>query len=313
MKNNLAAGAAILLVLLSGLILLGGLPFKTVDRGTTGVKMRFGKVVEQAYGPGLHWKTPFIETIVQVNVQQQNAIEHSEAASKDLQKVNTDVKILYSVNDDLVPKAYDRIGGREEIQETLVNPAIKECFKAVTARYTAEELITKRNEASIAIHESLTEFIERSCQGEGLTGLIRLDNVAVEDFRFSDEFNEAIEAKVTAEQEALRAEEEKNRTITQAEARKEEVRLASEAKALEIENEAKAEAVKIHSISIARAEAIQREAEALRGNTDLIKLRQVESWDGKLPTFTGGGIIPFLDINKIDDVDSQNPTNIAGK
>ena len=278
-------------------LLLGGLPFETVERGTTGVKVRFGKVLEKTYPPGLHWKTPFIESIREVNVQQANAEEHSEAASKDLQKVSTDVKVLYTVNQAQVPRAYDRIGGRQEIESTLILPAIKECFKAVTARYTAEELVTKRNEASIAIHENLASFIERSCNAEELPGLVRIDNVAVEDFKFSREFDAAIEAKVTAEQEALRAEEEKNRTITQAEAEKEKVRLASEAKALEIENEATAEAFKIKSISEARAEAIRREAEALRGNSELIQLRRVEAWDGVLPRFTGG-VIPFFDVTE---------------
>ena len=115
-----------------------------------------------------------------------------------------------------------------------------------------------------------------------------LSNMAIEDFRFSPEFNNAIEAKVTAEQEALRAEEEKNRTITQAEAKKEEVRLASEAQALQIENEAKAEATKIELQSIARAEAIEREALAIKSNPELLTLRQIETWDGKLPVYMMG-------------------------
>ena len=62
------------------------------------------------------------------------------------------------------------------------------------------------------------------------------------------------------------------------------------------------EAFKIEEVSLARAEAIKREAEALRGNSELIHLRQVEAWDGHLPTFTGGGIVPFLDIHKINDL-----------
>jgi len=70
-------------------VLLGGLPFQTVERGNVGVKLRFGKVIDKHYGPGLHWKTPFIERYHAVNVQQRNAEQHSEAASNDLQVVNT--------------------------------------------------------------------------------------------------------------------------------------------------------------------------------------------------------------------------------
>lgn len=285
------------LVMFLILVLIGGMPCRSVDRGMIGVKQRFGKVAEKSLKPGLHFKIPLIETIVEINVKQENAVEHSEAASKDLQKVSTDVKVLYSLNSSLVPKAYDRIGDREDIESRLVLPAVKECFKAVTAKYTAEELITKRAEASIAIHETLEKFISKSCTEDGLVGLVRLDNVAVEDFKFSRGFDDSIEAKVKSEQDALRALEEKQRTITEAEAAKEKVRLQSEAVALQIQNEATAKAFKIEAESIARAEAIEREAKALKGNPELIKLRQAELWDGKLPKFTGG-VIPFMDISK---------------
>ena len=291
-------GCGVLFVFGIFLILIGGMPFVTVDKGHVGVKTRFGSVVGDHLEPGLRWKTPFIERILEVNVQQSNAVEHSQAASKDLQKVDTDVKVLYTLRKDLVPDAYDRIGDRESIESKLIAPAIKETFKAVNAQYTAEELISKRSQVSLDIYEDLKQFVDKSCKEDNLEGLIRIDNVAIEDFKFSAQFDQSIEAKVTAEQEALRAKEEKLRTITEAEAQKEKVRLESEAVALQIENEAKAEALKIEMVSKARAEAIQREAEALKGNSELIELRKAELWDGKLPTYTGGGIIPFLDVNK---------------
>lgn len=150
------AGIGCSLVLILGItcIIFGGMPFAIVQKGNIGVKMRLGRVVDTVYQPGLQWKTPFLEKFDQVDIKQKNAVEHSEAASKDLQKIKTDVKFLYSINPLLVSKAYDRIGNRDIIEETLILPAIKECFKSITARYTAEELITKRNEVSIAIMEN---------------------------------------------------------------------------------------------------------------------------------------------------------------
>lgn len=103
---------------------------------------------------------------------------------------------------------------------------------------------------------------------------------------------------MTAEQEALRAQQEKLRVVTDAEAQKERVRLESEAKALEIENQATAEAFKIESLSKSRADAIQREANAIRGNLELIQLRQIEAWDGVLPKFVlGGGVVPMINFD----------------
>lgn len=267
-------GSLVLVAILLAAILFGGLPFVTVSKGYVGVKTRFGKVIGSHLNPGLQWKTPFIEAVWQVNVQQDNVSEHSDAASKDLQKIDTDVKLLYSLEGSMVPKAYDRIGDREAMESKIITPAIKEVFKSVNANYTAEELITQRAKVSQQIEEDLNTFISKSCNREGLDGLIRLDNVAIEDFQFSPQFDQSIEEKQIAEQQALRAIEEKNRTITQAEAQKEKVRLESEANALQITNEANA-----------RAEAISLEGKALSENPKVLQLRQIEAWDGTLPKF----------------------------
>ena len=106
---------------------------------------------------------------------------------------------------------------------------------------------------------------------------------------FSEEFNRAIEDKVRAEQEALKAKNEKLRRVTQAEAAAAEKTLAADAKAYEIKVE-----------SQARANAIQLEAKALKDNPQLIDLRIAEKWDGKLPKFSGGEAIPLLNIDNLD-------------
>ena len=292
--QKLGIFAAILFVCFILAWILGGSPFVAVNKGYVGVKTRFGKVVGEHLTPGLQWKTPFIESITEINTQQDNATEHSQAASKDLQKVDTDVKLLYSLDPKLVPKAYDRIGGRDEIERKIITPAIKEVFKAVNAGYTAEQLITQRQLVSTEIEEGLNVFISKSCEHEGLDGLIRLDNVAIEDFRFSAQFDDSIEAKQIAEQTALRAVEEKQEKITKAEGDKEQTRLISEANALQIENEGRAEAAKITLISEAKAAAIEREAKALKDNPDLLMLRQIEQWDGVLPQIKAGESNGFL-------------------
>ena len=287
MKNFIKFGAGVGVVL--GLIFLTWF-FGTVNvnRGRVGVKTTWGAVVDSELQPGMHFRIPVMSGITEISVQKETAVASCHGASKDLQQVDTDVNLLYTINPSLVCEAYNKVGDRDDIENKIIQPAINETFKAVNARYTAEELITKRAEVSLEVQEELEAFISRSCKDAGLEGLVLLSNMAIEDFRFSPEFNNAIEAKVTAEQEALRAEEEKNRTITQAEAKKEEVRLASEAQALQIENEAKAEATKIELQSIARAEAIEREALAIKSNPELLTLRQIETWDGKLPVYMMG-------------------------
>ena len=113
-------------------------------------------------------------------------------------------------------------------------------------------------------------------------------NVAITDFDFSAEFNRAIEEKVRAEQEALKAINEKLRRVTQAEAAAAERTLAADAEAYQIEVASKA-----------RADAIRREAEALKDNPALIQLRIAEKWNGQLPQVSGGGAIPLLDLRSL--------------
>ena len=137
--------------------------------------------------------------------------------------------------------------------------------------------------------KKLNEFIQKSLSLKELGSCIDIHNIAITEFKFSREFDAAIEAKVTAEQQALQAKQEKEKIIIQAEAQKERAKLEAEAKAVTIREE-----------SVARAEAIEREAKALRNNPELIQLRSIERWDGVLPKFSGGGAVPFLNIDMKD-------------
>ncbi len=133
---------------------------------------------------------------------------------------------------------------------------------------------------------AIEAFINTTLEQKDVVGALSLANVAITDFSFSDEFNRAIEEKVKAEQEALKAKNEKLRRVTQAEAAAAERTLAADAEAYQIEVASKA-----------RAEAIRREAEALRDNPSLIQLRIAEKWDGQLPQVAGGNTIPLLNID----------------
>jgi len=164
-----------------------------------------------------------------------------------------------------------------------------ESVKAITALYTAEQLITRRDEVKAKIQEQINSFLNETLMEKDLAGLLTIANVAITDFDFSAEFNRAIEEKVRAEQEALKAKNEKLRRVTQAEAAAAERTLAADAAAYEIEVESKA-----------RAAAIEREAEALEGNPQLIQLRIAEKWDGTLPRFSGGDSIPLINIDGLD-------------
>ena len=279
----------LIIVLVLVLVLLGGMTV-VVNAGHVGVVRRLGAVQENALSEGFHWKMPFVDQVDQLDIRLNASNAQATAASRDLQIVSTEVTTQYSLNGAMAPQTYQRIGNLSKVAAALVEPGIQECVKAVTARFTAEELVTKREAVKVEIQKSLENFINSTLAEKDLQGAVNIANLAITDFNFSEEFNLAIEAKVKAEQESLQAINEKKRRTTQAEAAASEVKLAAEAKAFSTEIQSKA-----------RADAIEREAEALQNSPELIQLRAVERWDGALPRMNGGnGVVPFINMGDFE-------------
>jgi prohibitin 2 len=269
-------------------VLLGASSFVIVDSGKVGVINRLGAVNPIPLNEGIHLKVPFIDTIIQVNIRLNNTKSAALSSSKDLQTVKTEVSVQYSIKGDMAANTFQKIGLIGQIEATVIEPGIEESVKSVTARYTAEELITKREHVKNQIQLAIQTFIDTTLNNKGIQNGIHIANVAITDFNFSDEFNRAIELKVKAEQEALQAKNEKIRRVTQAEAAAAEKQLAADASAYEITVASKA-----------RADAIKREAKSLKSNPELIQLRIAEKWDGQLPKFNGASAVPFLNIDSL--------------
>jgi regulator of protease activity HflC (stomatin/prohibitin superfamily) len=270
------------------LILLFLVPssFVVIDAGKVGVVKRLGAVQPDSLPEGFHFKLPFADQIIKVDVRLMNSRSAALSSSKDLQTVRTTVEVQYSINGEMAPFTYQKVGLNRQIQARVIEPAIGESVKAVTAQYTAEELVTKRGTVKLQIQEAIQNYIDATLEKKQIKEGIEIANVAITDFNFSDEFNRAIEMKVKAEQEALQAKNEKIKRITQAEAAASEQQLSADASAYEIAVASKA-----------RAAAIKREAKALHNNPELIQLRIAEKWDGKLPRFNGSAVVPFLNID----------------
>ena len=275
-------------ILIIVLIILATSSFVIVESGHVGVVRTLGAVQPTPLSEGFHFKKPFIDKIEQIDVRLTKAQSKSAAASKDLQTVETQVTVQYSLTGPAAPETFQKIGNRDVVAATVIEPAIQESVKSVTAQYTAEQLVTKRAEVKLQIQQAIDNFIDVTLKDKDVPNALKISNVAITDFEFSDEFNRAIELKVKAEQEALQARNEKVKRVTQAEAAYQEQKLAADAAAYDIEARSKA-----------KADAIAREAKALKDNPELIQLRLSEKWDGTLPKFTGGEAIPFIDINSV--------------
>lgn len=230
----------------------------TIGAGQRGVLTTFGAVSQGVRGEGLYFKLPLIQGMTKLDVRLQKEQVEVEAASKDLQQVKSTVAVNFSLSPDRVARVFQEVGSDYKIR--LLDPAIQEVIKATTAKFTAEELITKREEVRTLTCSLLKERLADK-------GIIITD-LNVINFDFSKSFNEAIEAKVTAEQNALAA---KNKL--------EQVKFESEQKIAEAKG---------------KAEAIRVEANAISSNPQILRLRAIEKWNGDLPQIVGSNVMPFI-------------------
>lgn len=170
--------------------------FKTIPTGFVGVKTRFGQVQDTMLNEGLNLKIPFIEKIVLMDCRTQKTEYTMEASSKDLQKIsNFKIAINYNITNDTANKLYRSVG--VDYKTIIVEPAIQEAMKATIANYTAEELITKRNEVS----EFALNKLSPKLQENGIT----LTSLNILDLSFSEEFDKAVENKQIVEQQTQQA------------------------------------------------------------------------------------------------------------
>lgn len=177
----------------------------TIDAGNVGVITRFGAVNRVAY-PGITFKLPYIENVAIMNTQTQKDQVDSSSASKDLQTVNSKIAINYHLQGSQAVAVYQNIG--VNYQDIVVSPAIQEAFKAITSKYTAEQLITNRDQVRYDAQNSLAAKL--------IVYHIIVDNFNIVNFDFSPDFNNAIEQKQVAQQDLERARIEAEKATTQA-------------------------------------------------------------------------------------------------
>jgi regulator of protease activity HflC (stomatin/prohibitin superfamily) len=250
--------------------LFAGQSFVTVDSGTVGVVKRFGAVSDLVLQPGLHFKAPMITEIVPVETRVKKVQQEASASSKDLQVIKSIIALNYRIEPEKASKIYQDLG--PEFEERIVEPALQEAIKATTAKYTAEELVTKRADVALVMEEDLKVRL-------AMRDIVPTD-LNIIDFQFSPEFNDAIEQKQIAQQAAQRARNELERVKLEAE-----------------QEEAKAQGVALATLAKAKAEAEGQKLLRETVTPELLQLRALEKWNGILPVYTGGGApLPFIGV-----------------
>jgi len=261
----------------------------TVKSGQEGVLLTFGKADVNAKDPGLHFKFPIVQKIVKFDVKTAKYEAASTAASKDLQDVSTTVALNYHLLIGDTPRVFAEMGPYYE--ERVIQPAVQEVVKAVTATYTAEELITMRPMVKADIEEQLAARIDP--RG------IKMEMLAITDFTFSAAFTQAIENKVTAEQEKLKADRDLLRIEVEA------AQIAATAKGHRDATISKAEgnAQEIKLLGDAEAQRINQVQSALDKSPQYIDWVKADRWNGVLPKvmMDSSGSSAFIDVTAMTE------------
>ena len=274
-RVNAGAAKVVLIVLIVLVVagLVAASSVKIVDAGTRGVLLHWSAVdlTQPPLEEGLHFVTPFADDVINIEVRTLKYERSTTSASRDLQTVRTTVTVNYHPEKEMIHYLYKNLG--LDYENRVIQPAIEETVKQVTANYNAEELITKRPLVKADIQDEITDRLNEFN--------LATEVISITDFEFSLLFSQAIESKVEAEQKAFKAENDLLRI--QVEAQQQEAQAFGIANANIAEAEGEAKAIRIIN-------------QALAENPNYLEWFKTRAWDGKLPLVVGEGGTPFIQI-----------------
>ena len=289
-KNLLKYGV---ILAIAAILLFWLWPIRSVPTGSRGV-VTVGGAIRGIESEGFMIVAPW-QTLNIFNIRaEEAAVENADGSTSDTQPVRVSLTVRYSIKPDKVAEVFEKYSHDGNLQ-SYVQTATQEVFKAVTARYTAPDLIGKRSLVSGDILDALRKKLE-------VYGA-QVINVDMRNFSFSQDYMAAISAKVTQEQLRLGAE---NKLKTVESEQKQKVAVA-EAEATALKAQADGEAYQILKLATAQADALKVQNAALAQNKEVLELRRIEveqtkasKWNGQLPTSVyASAPIPFFNVPNV--------------
>ena len=256
-KSILGVGIAIITVLI---LIVFFSTCTVISPGERGVKVTLGKISPEVYQEGVHFITPFVSHISKWDVKTTTTNIKTQTPTKDIQTATIVYTLAYHLNPETVAKLQKEVG--KDYYSKLILPVVEGVVKDVIGKQNASELIGNREVVASAIKVKLTEALNSS--------YFAVTDFNITNITYEATFMKAVEEKVTAEQEALKA---KNKTV-------------------QVQEEAKQKILTAE----AEAKAIQLKAEALANNKQIVELEYAKKWDGKLPQYVLGNSVPFINM-----------------
>lgn len=257
-KNGIAGVVTIIILFVIAVLLCN--PIVVVGVGERGVKVTLGKVSPESLGEGMHFIMPYVQKIAKMDVKTQKYTTQTHVYTKDIQQARISYVVNYNLVADSAFRMYQEVG--MDYVSKVINPVLEGTIKDVIGKWNASDLVANREEATsdilVKLHDQLT------------SRYVNVTSFQIVDINYSEVFERAIESKVTAEQDALKA---KNKTVQiQEEARQKVISAEAEAKSMSIR------------------------ANALTQNKALVEYEAVQKWNGILPQYMMGNSVPFVNL-----------------
>lgn len=246
-------------------------PFYQVNAGYIGVLTNFGAPAQETLDPGLHWKTPFVSNIYQIDVTPNTATTTESAATHDQQNVSTSIAVTFQVNPAQAVYIYQNYRDIQSLQNTIISPIVSNDVKAIISDYDAQDLIIKREQLGGEIKDKISTDLR--------VYNVIVDGVNITNFDFSKAYDDAIEQKQIAQQNAL--EEQYHLQQVQVSAQQQVVQANAQADAAVATAQGAAKA----TILQAQADAQAYELKQKTLTPELIELALINKWNGQMPTY----------------------------
>jgi regulator of protease activity HflC (stomatin/prohibitin superfamily) len=260
MSESFAPKLVLILILLAAGAWLFVSTIVVVDAGHTGVKKTLGKVAEENYSAGVYIVFPLTTTIIQMDNRIQKVEDKTEVYSKDVQQASVTYALNYSLEPQSSVRMYTEVGN--DWAQKLIPQVVTSSMKNVIGQWAALDLISNRNKAATDIEQLITQDLK--ARG------ILISGFALTNIDFQPQFEQAVEAKMVAVQQAEMA---KNQTV-------------------QVEEQAKQRVIAAE----ADAKAMQIKTDALTKNQSLIMYEAVQKWNGELPKIVSGSGGNLLNI-----------------
>lgn len=241
-----------------------------IDSTEIGVVRTFGKI-NDTITSGLHFVNPISDTVTTYDLKIHIQDLSFESYTKDAQAIAIAADVQYQLDPAKIIDVATDYGTYDVLESKLVKD-IEENIKAVLARYSAMPLLENRSQVSPEVYEYLKTLENRYP--------VTIVSAVVRDVSFSDAFEASVEAKMTAEQDALRAEEEARKAIIEAERDRDVAQVQAEAAKAKAQGEADARVIEAQG----EADALEITREALENMPEnWITQMYIEKWSGNLP------------------------------